>query len=292
MRQLILGEIDEAVAQLAQRRDETVQKLNDQLAGLEQVRGALGDGLSVEEARVRVRAIRRKALGADAAKRLTQMKTQDMRVRMRAPADLVAAPVTRSQGASSSNKAPSRIVVQGSLQRLLGGVDGRMVELLVDEERTEAGAGELCLLADLRAGLTALARELPEHDVLLGLLGEHLEQAEQVLRDLSLGGLVRARRFFEHDRELVGRLRAMAKSEGNKKDPVHALVHKLHESLERLRASLDQAGSDETRVASVGRELEQFLVVVHKELAGKGFAAARSLLFTALNRQERSGGVT
>jgi hypothetical protein len=216
--------------------------------------------------------------GGDDRTKSQQLKTQDVRVRMRAPQDPVGAPPPKTQAAPQ--KTLSRVVVLGSIQRELGQIDSRIVELMVDEGESKTGP-EVCFLTDLRQGLLAVQKELPEHDVLLQLVSDHVDAVDATYKDLRQGGLPRARRFFEHDRELLGRLKAMVRLDGPnpKKTDAAKTVEKLSEMLQKARQTLDGQPKD---VSKLARELEDTLMTIHKVLHERGFVAAKSLLFSAL----------
>lgn len=279
LRQAVLEEAEQLLVTLEQKRTEQTIRIDADAEQLAAMLDALRTGQLDDSARLQLRALQKRYAADDDKrdpKRNTQLKAQDVRVRMRAPADPIGAPPPRVEKAAAKPTL-SRIIVQGSLQRELTGIESRIVELLVDEGGTRL-APEVCFLTDLRAGLIGLQREMPEHDVLLGLVNEHVESVGAIMKDLAQGGQARARRFFEHDRELLARLKAMLRAEGKKKGAPVDTVDRLSGLLANARKALE-AGSD---LAKVGRELEDTLMVIHRELEGQGFVAARSLLFNAL----------
>lgn len=274
----LADEIDEVEQELTQRRDEMVARADEHLRELAAMRAKPPSKVLDEETRSKLRLIRRRALG-DEAKR--EAKTQPkgatgVRVHMRAPEGAPGkAPPT-----ASVKSAPSRVVVQGTVQRQLGVIDGRLVTLMMTEEADgHRPAGEIYLLCDVRAGLGALLTNWPEHDVLLALVSDYAEQVEDILTDLNAGGERRARRLFDHDRELVSRLRATSKADPANKSLAAAVV-KYDQRLDVSKKALAAAQP----VAGVSRELEEMLMSMHKELDDQGFAGARSLLFSSLRR--------
>ncbi|MCC6808097.1 MAG: hypothetical protein IT381_11785 [Deltaproteobacteria bacterium] len=271
----LLIEIEEVLAIVNERRADQVARFDTDLAELSGLRAALQEGRGMEDARIKVRALKQRHQPSEDRKAL--LKTQDVRVRMRAPQDPVGQPPPRTEK-PIVRQAPSRVVVLGSIQRELSQLDGRIVELLVDEGESKSGP-EVCFLSDLRAGLLAVQKELPEHDVLLQLVNDHVEAVEATFKDLRTGGIARARRFFEHDRELLGRLKAMVRADGQKKNDAVKTVEKLSEALQKARKTLDAPPAD---VSKISRELEDTLLTIHKVLHERGFVAARSLLFSAL----------
>jgi hypothetical protein len=274
----LLGEIQDLVATVTERRDDAAVRFEADLAELQTLQAALQDGRPSDDARMRVRALKQRHQGEE-GKRGAQMKAQDVRVRMRAPQDLVgSAPPPVKSDRPVVKPGLSRVVVLGSIQRELGQIDQRIVELLVDEGESKSGP-EVCFLTDLRAGLIAVQKQLPEHDVLLNLVNEHVDAVEATFKDLRSGGIARARRFFEHDRELLGRLKAMVRADGQKKGEAEKTVQKLSESLQKARKTLEAPPKD---LSKVSRELEDTLLTIHKVLQDGGFVAARSLLFSAL----------
>jgi hypothetical protein len=274
----LTADIDEVQSLLKDRKVEALTRYEADLEELERLRMMLEAGNSggSGDVRMKIRAIRHRHFGADDGKRADKGKAQDVKVRMKAPLEPVGSAVRRDT--EKPKTALSRVVVQGTIQRELGVIESRMVTLLVDEGQTQA-APEVCFLADLRSGLVGLLRGLPEHDLLLGLVNDHLTTVDATLADLAAGGIARARRFFEHDRELLGRLRAMLRAEGHSKTPAFALAEKFAESLKRARTAIDAGGSE---LITVSGELEQMLMTIHKELQGQGFVASKSLLFNAL----------
>lgn len=270
----LLAEIEDVLTIVSDRRAQETSRFDADLQELEALRTALQEGRGMEDARIRVRAMKQRHGGDD--RKSAQLKAQDVRVRMRAPQDPVGAPPPKAQ--EKPVKTLSRVVVLGSIQRELSQIDGRIVELLVDEGESKSGP-EVCFLTDLRAGLLAVQKELPEHDVLLQLVNDHVEAVEATYKDLRQGGLPRARRFFEHDRELLGRLKAMVRLDGQKKTDAAKTVEKLSEMLQKARTALDGTPKD---LSKLSRELEDTLLTIHRVLQERGFVAAKSLLFSAL----------
>ena len=273
----LLGEIEDLLQTVNERRDDAATRFEADLAELQTLQGALQEGRPSDDARMRLRALKQRHQN-DEGKRGSQLKAQDVRVRMRAPQDPVGSAPPAKTDKPVVRPGLSRVVVLGSIQRELAQIDQRIVELLVDEGESKTGP-EVCFLTDLRAGLIAVQKQLPEHDVLLNLVNEHVESVEATFKDLRTGGIARARRFFEHDRELLGRLKAMVRVDGQKKGEADKTVQKLSEALQKARKTLDAPPKD---ISKVSRELEDTLLTIHKVLQEGGFVAARSLLFSAL----------
>lgn len=275
----LLADIEEVSTIVSDKKQSELSRYEVDLADLDALKTALKAGRGMDDARMRVRAIKQRYGGDDRNK--AQLRTQDVRVRMRAPTDLVGSPPPKISD-KPQRQSVSRVVVLGSIQRELGQIDSRIVELLVDEGESKTGP-EVCFLTDLRQGLLAVQKELPEHDVLLQLVNDHVEAVEATYKDLRQGGVARARRFFEHDRELLGRLKAMVRLEtsgnGQKKSDTAKTVDKLSEMLQRARQTLDGDPKDVTKIS---RELEDTLLTIHRVLQERGFVAAKSLLFSAL----------
>jgi hypothetical protein len=272
----VVDELEEALSAMNEKREELLGKLTAEISDLEALRTEAASGR--EEVRTKVRAARRRVLGAEDNKRQAQIKTQDMRVRMRAPTDALGAPPPKTDK-PPMKQSVSKIVVQGAIQRELGGIDARIVELFLDEDKN-GQAPEVVFLSDLRAGLNALLKDLPEHGVLLSLVMEHVDQVQATVRDLSTGGALRARRFFDHDRELLGRLKAMIRADGPAKSPMPAAVEKLSQLVQSAKKALEAEASGDLKKPF--RDLEDALLSIHRELQERGFVAARSLLFSAL----------
>lgn len=272
------AEIEEAIAHVTAQRDEAVQKAVAFVAELQQLKDSLGQSIGTEEARAKLRAIRKRALGADDGKRQAQLKAQDVRVRMRAPVDIVA-PTPAKKEAGQFQKGPSKIVVSGSLQRELALIDARIVELMMDGPST-ARSAEVALLSDIRSGVNGLLGEMPEHDVLLGLVAEFSEQVEGVLRDLTAGGAVRMKRLYDHARELLGRLKSVSKIESKDK-ALKSDVDRLVKQLETVKKELGKPTEPAVSAA------EKALLEIHKTLGERGILGARSMLFSALRVSEQ-----
>ena len=205
----LVEEIAEIEQELTQRRDEIVARAEEHLRELQAMRGEPQS----DEARAKLRQIRRRALGDDKPAKTLPHGAAGVRVRMRAPEG---APVKAPSAPQKTSL--SRVVVQGAVQRQLGLIDGRLVTLmLAAEEDGHRPAGEIYLLCDVRAGLGAVLANWPEHDVLVSLVSDYAEQVDTILADLGAGGERRARRLYDHDRELVSRLRATSKADPSNK---------------------------------------------------------------------------
>lgn len=276
----IQTEIDQMVEAMNLKKSEFIERVELQVEELQLLREQLGVSIGTEEARAKVRAIAKRAGLAEDPKRQAQLKAQDVRVRMRAPADIVAPPPSTAaqKKESSFSRGPSKIVVSGSLQRELAVIDARIVELML-EGASIARQAEVALLSDIRAGVNGLLSEMPEHDVLLGLVADFSEQVDGVLRDLSAGGASRMKRLYDHARELLSRLRSVSKIE-TKDKAMKQDVERLAKVLESVKKELGKPTEPAVSAA------EKALLEVHKTLGDRGILGSRSLLFSALRSSE------
>lgn len=125
--------------------------------------------------------------------------------------------------ASPVRTGPSAAVAHVTLLRILGSVEGRIVNVLSQAdsaaERQEA-AIELGLLVSLRRALQAQAALGPDDAVLCDALMEFAETVQGVLIDLEAGGTRRLRRLWDYNRELLSELVALGGAADAMKDAV------------------------------------------------------------------------
>ncbi len=277
----LLDDIEALSQALENTRADAITRLDTHLEELANMRHALGNGGSEADLRARFLTVKRHAVElppVEARGGGKKVRGAEVTVRMKAPT--VAPGAMPGKSKTQSKAPPVRLVVQGTLQRELAEIDGRIVNLMLEAENAAQRPGEIYLLCDVRAGLQSVLDTLPEHDVLLGLVHEYSEQVEAILADLVAGGQKRAKRLLEHDRELMSRLKAMSKADP-KNAPLAGAATKFGALLEASKKKLEAPPAG---IEPLSRELEDLLFSMHKELEGQGFGGAHSLLFSALKR--------